>query len=191
MNDNSLKEKMKSLSRIALLLSFYCGLCVPCFFCAVSSASAGVAEAPVLGFQAWKTSRVDEARSNLEKLQAEKPSQALSTMTGSRASEKKNQSEQVRALALRVPRTDQKVQQAQLALEIAQELTINDYFVLYLSQFKNNREAYVEAAKKLSPEESADLMMSYQKRLISSPEDEEPTPRSASLGDAQGTSTKR
>jgi hypothetical protein len=186
LNDISTKEKMKSLPRLALSLAFFC-----VFGGSVFSSSAKAAETAVLGFQAWKTSRVDDARSNLEKLQAEKPSQALAAITGPKPSDKKNQSEQARAMALRVPRTDQKVQQAQLALEIAQELTINDYFVLYLGPFKNNRDAYIEAAKKLSPEESADLMMSYQKRLIGSSEADEPTPTSASLSNAQSTSTKR
>ena len=66
-------------------------------------------------------------------------------------------------------RVDQRVQQARLNVEISQELTVNDYFILYLSQFKN-REAFVEAAKKLTPEEAADLMIAYQKHLTQSVE---------------------
>jgi hypothetical protein len=52
-------------------------------------------------------------------------------------------------------------------------LTVNDYFVLYLSQFKQ-RDAFVDAAKKLTPEEAADLMLAYQKYLASDDQPELP-----------------
>ncbi len=39
-------------------------------------------------------------------------------------------------------------------------------WIPHLGQFKNNREAFIDAAKKLTPEETADLMMSYEKRLL-------------------------
>lgn len=108
------------------------------------------AEVGVQSFQTWKSNRVDEARTALEKLQGERPSAA-------KVLDRK-------PLENKAPRVDLKLQQAQLNLEVARELTISDYFVLYLSQFKS-RDAFVEAAKKLNPEESADLMMSYQKHL--------------------------
>ncbi|HMS10269.1 MAG TPA: hypothetical protein PKE66_12335, partial [Pyrinomonadaceae bacterium] len=59
------------------------------------------------------------------------------------------------------------LRQAQLNVQIAHELTVNDYFVLYLSQLKG-REAFLEAAKKLTPEETADLMVAYQRHLVGS-----------------------
>jgi hypothetical protein len=63
---------------------------------------------------------------------------------------------------------------------VAQELAVNDYFVLYLSQFKS-RDAFIEAAKKLTPEEAADLMMSYQKHLAGS-QDQDVIVPSSGLG---------
>jgi hypothetical protein len=118
----------------------------------------------VLSYQAWKAQRLEEAKTNLEKVQ--KPTlEAIKKATpGAKAS-----------------RSDQRLQQAQLNLDIAQELTVNDYFVLYLTQFKQ-REAFVEVAKKLTPEETADLMMSYQKHLAGSSELEIMAPSATTLG---------
>ena len=60
----------------------------------------------------------------------------------------------------------QKYQQAQLNLQIVQELTISDYFALYLSQLKDHS-MMLDAARKLSPDEIADLLAAYQKAISS------------------------
>lgn len=119
------------------------------------------AQAEVVGFQAWKTNRVDEARINLEKLQNDKTVPPLAI-----APKQSQKPESRLQVSQKSARGDFKIQQAQTNLELARELTVNDYFVLYLSQLKS-RDAFVEAARKLSPEEMADLMMSYQKHLSS------------------------
>jgi hypothetical protein len=112
----------------------------------------------VMGFQTWKTGRVDEAKSLLERLQQE---HATAGNNKRPEAGKNGQNSSAKSA-----RSDAKLLQAQLSLEVARELTVNDYFVLYLSQFKT-REAFLDAAKKLNPEESADLMISYQKHLAS------------------------
>ncbi len=120
-------------------------LAMPTFMAGISHAQN---ESVVLGFQSWKNNRVDEAKTTLERLNSQEKS-----------SEKKSGKS-----SNKTARPDQKIQQAQINLELAQELTVNDYFVLYLSQFKQ-KDAFIEAAKKLSADETAELMMSYQKRL--------------------------
>jgi hypothetical protein len=116
-----------------------------------ASAHAEISSVGVLGFQAWKAARVDDAKAALEKIQAEGPQAPKADAGKPKAPQK-------------VSRGDQKLQQAQLNLEIVQELTVNDYFVLYLNQFKD-RSAFLEAARKLNSDEAADLMMAYQKHL--------------------------
>ncbi len=111
------------------------------------SAHAEITSVGVLGFQAWKNERIEAAKADLEKAQAEAP-----------------QAKDVRKAPQKLSRGDQKLQQAQLNLEIVQELTVNDYFVLYLNQFKD-RSAFLEAARKLNSDEAADLMIAYQKHL--------------------------
>jgi hypothetical protein len=130
------------------------------------TSSIGKADVPLaMAFQAWKASRVDEAKAVLEKVQKPASIDPLKKPLP----------------GLKSTRVDQKLQQAQLNLDIAQELSVNDYFVLYLTQFKQ-RDAFVEVAKKLTPEEIADLMMAYQKHLSGSSDIDLIAPSTASLG---------
>lgn len=129
-------------------------------------AVAKAGDANVMGFQSWKASRIEEAKQLVERLgngdhDGDESSRKRST---------KNAANSRHQALAKGARTDQKLQQAHINLEIAQEFTVNDYFVLYLSQFKQ-KESFVEAARKLSHEEAAELMMSYQKRLSSSDQD--------------------
>lgn len=131
------------------------------------------ADLSVMGFQTWKASRIDDARSAVDRLSDQDRESATPTPKAARRGKQEIGSRL--QIASKNGRPDQRLQQAQINLEMAQELTVNDYFVLYLSQFKQ-KEAFVEAAKKLSPEEAADLMMSYQKRLSSGDADVSPNP---------------
>lgn len=120
---------------------------------AAGIAIAAEPESNVLSFLAWKSTRVEEARLNLERAQLELGgAKGLTPTAGQKAGAPKS------------GRPDQKVQQAQLNLEIAQELSITDYFVIYLGAMKD-RESLVEVAKKLTPEEVADLLTAYQKQI--------------------------
>ena len=120
-----------------------------------------VAKAEILGFRAWKNQRIEDARLNLDRAQSEAsadrqiPSRTLHVRAGASGTR-----------IQRASKGESRLQQAQLNLELATELTINDYFVLYLSQ-SNGTEAIVEAAKKMSADEVAELMMAYKKRLDS------------------------
>lgn len=122
----------------------------------------------VMGFQAWKASRIEEAKAQIDRITGE---MGADRAQGDRAPGEKLpvvKGADGKALAKdrlqKAPRIDQRLQQAQLNLEIAQELSVNDYFVLYLSRFKE-RAAFQEAARKLSVDEAADLMIAYQKSL--------------------------
>ena len=128
---------------------------------AAASTSAGVSQVPsaspnsgILSFQAWKQTQFDDAKAVFEKLQPV----ANFARPGDRPQR---------------PRTDQRSRQAQLNIQIAQELNINDYFVLYLNQFRS-KDMLVEVARKLTPEEIADLLQSYQKHLAGSEQTESP-----------------
>jgi hypothetical protein len=47
-------------------------------------------------------------------------------------------------------------------LEIAQDLTIDDYLQIYLSQFKS-AEVLRDVARRMNPDEVAELLIAYQK----------------------------
>lgn len=136
--------------------------------------------AEIMGFRTWKAMRVEEAATALQRIQAESYAErsipSLSSMNFQPApgfafpapgTVKKGRPSAGAAAAMRVQKGgkgESRLQQAQLNLEVATELTINDYFVLYLSQF-DSETAMREAAKKLSPDEVAELMIAFRRQL--------------------------
>lgn len=62
---------------------------------------------------------------------------------------------------------EQQLSQEQWNLEVAQDLSITDYLVLYLAS-KGSAAQLTEAARKLSPEETAQILEAYLRSLGSS-----------------------
>lgn len=114
----------------------------------------GQAAVNIESYQDWKNARIEEAQSQLERLQG-KQEKGISGKREARAASGANANSS---------KLDPKIRQAQENLDLARELTVNDYFLLYLRQFRE-REAFIEAAKKMTPEEVADLLMAYQKSV--------------------------
>lgn len=127
----------------------------------------------VLSFRAWKDHRVNDARIQLERAIADlnlERGPIVDRAPGQRAPIVKAEAKPVAISAgatktARVAdhkRLESRVEQAKSNLEMAQELNVSDYFAVYLSQFRT-REAMLEAARQMSPEDVADLMLAYQK----------------------------
>ena len=115
--------------------------------------------ANVLTYQAWKSLRMDEARLVLERMTYENQLEKMPQIDRSPVPKP------VAARPVkggRPERADARIEQARMNLEIAQDLTVNDYLVIYLSQFKS-REAMLDVARRMAPEEVADLLISHQK----------------------------
>ncbi len=105
-----------------------------------------------MGFQAWKQLQFEEAKKGLEKLQAVAPGLSKLTPTDVAKNPK-------------LQRLDQRMRQLQFNVEVAQELTLNDYFLIYLSQFKS-KDLLTDAAKHLTPEEIGELLLAYQRSAV-------------------------
>ncbi len=117
-------------------------------------------------FQAWKNLRVDEARLVLERMtlegQLEKMPQ-IERSPGEKQAVIRTASPSPRPRAGRAEsRADARIEQARMNLEIARDLTVNDYLLIYLSQFKS-RDILVDVARRMPPEDVAELLLSYQK----------------------------
>tara|TARA_B110001454_G_scaffold218991_1_gene248986 strand:+ start:19340 stop:19918 length:579 start_codon:yes stop_codon:yes gene_type:complete len=54
------------------------------------------------------------------------------------------------------------------ALEVAQELSVTDYFAIYLTKQENKPDAYKEAAAKMTPDEVGQLIKAYADSMFSS-----------------------
>lgn len=127
--------------------------------------------ASVFGFQEWKSTRIGEAEAALARIEAElqqgrekapaleRPTPGLKSALTPQMPRQKNSAETQRAI--RPQAVDPRLRQARLNIEIARELSVNDYYILYLSQIKE-KSSLVEAAKKMAPEEIAELVLSLQ-----------------------------
>jgi hypothetical protein len=114
-----------------------------------------IARADILSFQEWKKLKVDQAQvqasqSNQIKVSESTPAAALTASNLSSGAQSKSKAPKLEA--------------SKLALQIAQDLSIEDYFALYLSQF-HERSDFIDAAKKLSPAELADLLITLKSSL--------------------------
>lgn len=152
---------------------------------AAPSPTPGVAPTPtVLTYQAWKNLRIDEARLVLERVifenQLEKQT-VIERAPGEKQAVVRPVGVSVTPspvpgvlpaptpsrVAVRADsRADSRIEQARMALETAQDLTVNDYLVIYLSQFKS-RDVISDVARRMSPEEVTELLTASQK--LSSP----------------------
>ncbi len=125
---------------------------------------------PVMTFQAWKGLRLEEARLVLERLTFENQSDRTALVERSpgekqavvKASVEVSKNAPVARTTKSGSRSDSRIEQAQMNLEIAQDLTVNDYLQIYLSRFRS-REALLDVARRMAPEDVVDLLLSYQK----------------------------
>lgn len=109
-----------------------------------------IARAEIMSFQDWKKFKVDQAQA-----QAAQPSKTAEAAPAGPLQASSPNSNKNRA---------PKIEASKLALQIAQELSIEDYFALYLSQF-HERSDFIDAAKKLSPSELGDLLLTLKSSL--------------------------
>ena len=99
----------------------------------------------VKGFKEWKRAKVVQAQYRLRESQQTLQQARKTGLQG--------------AARPSLQLTDQ-VRSNEMELELAQDLTVSDYFVGYLTKLPQ-KNAYREAAKRLSDEEVADLMTAY------------------------------
>lgn len=116
----------------------------------VVASAAAVARAPgvqVISFRDWKnekiqhaTSKVDQETRRLEQLKAQRSKSAIN--------------------AVEIVRAEQSLAQEQWNLEAAQDLTVTDYAVLYLSGCPVGTK-FTEAASKMTSDEMGQLIEAY------------------------------
>ena len=133
------------------------------------------------GFQGWKQKRVSEARMNLEIFKKPTPMEEASEEVMAENVENSQDKSEVSAVEKALPdptenqqnQEAEKLRQLEFNLEIAQGLTIHDYFALYL---KNKSQQEMAAAiQELSASELSELLMAYRKSLYGVPVAEKAT----------------
>jgi hypothetical protein len=150
-----------------------------------------------MGFQEWKKNQVFDARMNLDKFKSpqlsadttqnvgsvensvDSPGDSQDTVNIEESANSSGAEEVERPVDPDSTQSDQqaqaeKLRQLEFNLEIAQGLTIHDYFALYLKN--KSKPEMAEAIKRLSPDELSELLMAYRKSLYGVPAvDSEPS----------------
>jgi hypothetical protein len=156
----ALSKGSKSLGKVALVLLLVgVGMRLVIIFLTLITLSfatfvEGSTKVHILSYKVWKQKKLDEAKSIVASLKKEEKRQ--SQVKDAETDDKEDLSS--------------KITQAEVNLGVAKELSANDYFLLYVSpQFKDNKDALLQAAKTLSSKDMAEILNAYQKKL-STPE---------------------
>lgn len=133
------------------------------------SSAVSLANQRILSFKEWKSERLQIAIADVVKVKTEieikKQELFGSSDTGMLDSG-------VQELALVTHMKEQllgalqkKLNQSELQLETVKRLSVNDYFVVYLINTEDKKEAIADAAKLLSPDEVAQLLVAYSQHI--------------------------
>lgn len=103
-------------------------------------------EAPQI-YKIWKEQQIVEAKNNVVRM-----ANKITLARAGKLPEKELQALQP------IERMDNELRVAQENLQIAQELSVEDYFVVYLSRFKSRPDAIQSVASRMSKDEVAELI---------------------------------
>lgn len=127
----------------------------------------GVSMAKLKSFRDWKSERISErllkiqtVKSQIEQRKKELVSKKVDLQTD-----------------LTLANLEQKLQLDQFSFDLANDLSVTDYFVGYLNKVENKQSAFKELAAKMSPDEVAEIMTAYANSVFGSRE----TPDKADL----------
>ena len=126
-----------------------------------------------VGFKDWKQKRVFQARAELDSFKTPQNSPTESSVensgekSDSQTSENNEESENQTPKNPKLEARAEKLRQLEFNLEIAQGLTIHDYFALYLKD--KSKEQMSLAITKLSSDELSELLMAYRSSLYGVP----------------------
>ncbi len=121
----------------------------PFLLCSLISCFAFSAELSVLSFNEWKSNKVQAAQSQYSSLESEY------------LAKKKQNSADPQLIKLYQELKDSKSNVNELS-----DLSVTDYFIGYLSQFKSKKLAFQSAVTKLGPTEVSELMEAYANSLL-------------------------
>jgi hypothetical protein len=134
----------------------------------------------IVGFKEWKKNQVFDARKDLDEFkspQLSKMKEVDGTESVNPGANVENTGDQnldpdgdvdleAQGMA-EINEKAERLRQLEFHLEIAQGLTIHDYFALYLKN--KSKDEMAAAIQKLSPEELSELLMAYRQNLYGLP----------------------
>ncbi|MBO9666588.1 MAG: hypothetical protein J7501_07205 [Bdellovibrio sp.] len=119
----------------------------------------------VKSYREWKTEMVAGAQYKVSsvksQIEARKQTRRVAQGTDPNLARSGRGVEAVPARDISLEGLEKQLRQEQYDLEVAQDLSVTDYFVGYLTKIQDKKSAFKEVAGKLSPEEVAELMNAY------------------------------
>lgn len=123
------------------------------------------AMASVKSYREWKTERIQWAQNKVANLKAQietKKNQGRIAASGTDPNlENKLQTEAGTSSSMLVEKLEKQLSAEQYDLDLANDLSVTDYFVGYLIKVQDKKSAFSEVAGRLSPDEVAELMSAY------------------------------
>lgn len=132
------------------------------FWLSVGFSVAGGAQ--VKSYREWKTEKVQMAQSKVTTLKTQVEARKSQRTTAAGVDPnlaKKSSTEAALPQNISTEKLEKQLRMEQYALEVAQDLSVTDYFVGYITKIKDKKAAFNEVAGKLTPEEVAELMTAY------------------------------
>ncbi len=124
-------------------------------------------ETPVI-YKTWKDQQILEARNTVIRISNKitlsragklTEQEIIKELASTENVTKENTSLQQKTTQLKpIERLENELRVAQENLQVAQELSVEDYFVVYLSRFRSNQEAIQSVASRMSKDEVAELI---------------------------------
>ena len=124
---------------------------------------AASAAAKVKSYREWKHELVVDAQSKVAqvkaKIDAKKSSRTINP--GSDPNLVRPMTLEATVREIPIEKLEKEMREEQYDLDVANDLSVTDYFVGYLTKVPNKKAAFKEVAGKLSPDEVAELMTAY------------------------------
>lgn len=138
----------------SLILSLLLGLATTVALVASPTQAWAASDSAVKSYREWKTSKIQDAEARFEavrlRVEGRKTDPNLARSTP--GPEGRN------AESMRL---EAQLHSERMALDIAKELSVSDYFAGYLTKQADKKSAFKEVAGKLSADEVAELMTAY------------------------------
>ncbi|MGZ3771698.1 MAG: hypothetical protein ACXVCP_16820 [Bdellovibrio sp.] len=138
---------------------------IPLYIFLAFSAISLRAAADVKSYREWKNEKVQVAQSKVSTLKAQidskKNFRTAALGLDPNLARKHHTLEAASSSDSSVEKLERQLRLEQYSLDVAEDLSVTDYFVGYLTKVQDKKAAFKEVAGKLSPEEVAELMTAY------------------------------
>ncbi|MBN8535486.1 MAG: hypothetical protein J0M15_00410 [Deltaproteobacteria bacterium] len=124
------------------------------------NSSGKMSQSYVQSYKEWRQEKIQRAKSKVALTRAQ-ITQINSKKLNIQNLQNLQKAESSSGLDLEIEKLEAKLKNDLFSLEVAQQLTVQDYFAIYLTKLENKKEAYKGAAEKMNTEEVTELINAF------------------------------